>query len=893
MKKALLLLAGLLAAVGGYFFYKNMTSESASLADFIPDKTLLLVESNSIQKTNFNKAFQRVLPVAEAKKQLELLRKIGFNKTEISDFLGDKNLLFALLPEGKDNLQFVTFAPIRGEDRPFVEKLREMSFKTEGMRGIRHTTRGYKIYEIIDASSKSVLSYLLEDNHLIFSRSSLLIEDIVLNRKNLWAKNLNLESKSDTLQTFLHFNAKAISHFSSYSLQYGQEFSTFLAGLLPESNHLEIHKFAKQKAVNGVSVEKIDTENSFWKVFENQTPEKISAAGLIPNSSAMVLHFSLSNPFLMGEAIGKLQESDKKISQLKEMANTRFGVDFKSIFEKTGKEIILLGMENYEGNGSKRILLIREASENQLYRAFTNISRKVAASENRRDFSERYGSFNVSTLGLKNFPGLLFGGLGADFEESYFTNYNGYVVIANDLSTLQDYLLSISKGDVWSNSYKNQSILKSCKAANITFVFNPVKGWEGTSAAFTSKWQQKLAKFKETDAGSQNLIFQRNLENNTLSSQITWLNESSKIRESDFSNTLVMLNNTNIRAASNPFFLANPVSHLIETLVQGEDSTLYLLKYGKKIWSKKLGELIKSDFKPVQFFDDKRQQYICSGRSRIYVLARNEKGFEIRTSKPHHINNLTNFAVFNNGAEQSNVSFIASDGNNYELDKAGMTCKKITARGSSKYLFPFPMVMLNNTEFAILLDENGKLNAVNQSGKSAAGFPLNLQSHFRNPLLLEKAGNSLSIRAIGDKTGNLFKIGLSGKIEEKKQLFRPVNVSDFQFTADEKGIEWFIMRNNGKNVTILDKSENEICTIKDLGFGEKEFHFYNLGANIKVFCISTDNEHRLYDMGGNKIGDRAITSKYPPQITYSESYQKLLITAVGPEAIETWSVKMK
>jgi len=102
------------------------------------------------------------------------------------------------------------------------------------------------------------------------------------------------------------------------------------------------------------------------------------------------------------------------------------------------------------------------------------------------------------------------------------------------------------------------------------------------------------------------------------------------------------------------------------------------------------------------------------------------------------------------------------------------------------------------------------------------------------------------------------------------------------------------MRSDGKDVTVIDKSEREMFTIKEETFGVKRLKYYNLGVGGKYFALTNSyTTYRFFDENGSYVGGMPIISTYHPVLTYSESYQKLIIDITTPAALENWSVKLR
>ena len=131
MKKSYLFILLLLAGIGGYWYLNKNKDGHSSLLDWVSDKTLLLIESKPQKSLENPTNFQDFI-LSEAFQKTELLENLPF-KHEFHQ----KKVLFALLPEGKESLDYVIYVPLTEEDEPFIKKLQALSTSTSGYRSIQ------------------------------------------------------------------------------------------------------------------------------------------------------------------------------------------------------------------------------------------------------------------------------------------------------------------------------------------------------------------------------------------------------------------------------------------------------------------------------------------------------------------------------------------------------------------------------------------------------------------------------------------------------------------------------------------------------------------------------------------------------------------------------------
>ena len=870
----------LIIGIGGYFFYQKKSHPNDAITYFIPDNTLLLLETNEISVKK-NTTIPRIPLLSRATQQFQIFKKIGFTDTDIRNLLVKKTIYFAVIPEGKDGFSFVNYLPLTPDNQDFIEKLESLNQNTTGYRVIPHTTKGFKILEVINSNSKMVFSYIIQQNLLIFSTSNLAMEEVVLHQDKDWIKSLKLHSnhsENDTLFTFTHFNYFSISKFLIDIEVKKSSAITEIFPLFPES-----FKWLKpyQNKLEAVAV------NNEQHLFDGQKQSKINNLNMIPNSCSYMLDFSYDNPKRLLENFEKSISKNTKIFKLRKIASEKFEFEYKELFDKVLNEITLCTFDNLDQSIDNKVLIIKQRG---LLNPLKVIARNVAKNGKEDVFSVQFGSFMIINLGIREFPSLLLGNIFGGFEECYFTEYQDKIILASSLSMMQDYLINIGKGDVWSNSPKHNNILKSCIPSNLTLITDNSKALAGFKKTLNANWVNQIDEYQNELSDVQVEIFQCN----ATESRMVLLKNIETVKSSKkYSNKWLKLSAISIASGYEPLYLVHPNSKNAEVLVQTKDNILHLISEGKQIWNYQLSGKLVGEIKNSRIFTKPVQQFLCVTNKNIYVLLRQEKGFEVKISKSFKGYNLGNFKIFENEPDNRQFLTIVSEhGESYKVDKETLALNP-TNKGHllSDLILPIPSVIINNQEFAINLSTNGVLSLQNSSGKVSFGFPLNLKGVFKSPPLI--VGGENNIVVLSEK-GELFNVSLAGKILEKKQLFRPNNEVKFSLIVAERGNDWVIMRTDSKEVMVMDKNEKELFTIEGLIYGKKALNYYNLGVGGRYFAINNGyTTYRFYDELGNSVGGLPIESEYTPTLLYSDSYQKIIMNITTPTTIETWSVKVK
>ena len=880
IKQKLLLLAFVILGIGGFFYYKQANQSSNQIFDFISDNTLVLIETNEISTVK-NSVIPRIPLLTNASSQYQILKSIGLSQRDIDLLILKKTLYFALLAEGKDNFAFVNYLPLTADNEDFIDKLEDLSHNDIGKRIIPHTTQGHKLLEVIDEQAKSLFTYIIQDNLLIFSKSNLALEESILHSENNWIKNLKLHNsttKSDSVFTQTHFNKTSVNDFlkavsTKNSVNFSSIFPQSLFWLNPNGNVIE-----------AIST----TANSI--LFEGQKASNVQGLNMIPNSASYSLIMSFSNLEKLTNQLKKNLEGDKKINALREKVTNRFEVDFDNIYNKINETVSLCSFDNSDQSLQNKVIVIKQKG---LLSPLKAISTNVAIKQKDNVFSMQYGSFLITSLGIREFPMMLFGEIYSGFEECYFTEYNDYIIMASSLAMMQEYLISISKGEVWSNSPKNKKILSHCLPANLTLIVENSKSLKGLQRILNNKWSEKINTYENTLAGVQAEILQLSATDSRL---LLLKNiEVTKTVQQKTNSKWIKLGGINIISASKPIYLVNPKNKNSQVLVQSVDYKLSLFDNGKQIWSYQLNNKLVGEVKSVQFSKTASQSLIAVTKSKLFILTRNEKGFDVIESKPFKGFSLENFNTLEHQADkETDLTLVSENGATFKFNKSSLIFTAVNTRtNKGKTLIPIPNIIQKGSEYVVILKNTGELFLQDSKGKIAPNFPINLRGTFVSPPLLERDNDNIVVRTISEQ-GDLYKVSLEGKILEKRQLFRPDNEVKFSIAVEDRNNDWVVMRTNGKEVVVLDKNEKELFVIKGLNYGKKVLGYYNLGVGGKYFSVNNGYEnYKFYDENGESIGQIPIESNFRPTLSYADSYKKIIMNITTPSGIETWSVKIR
>ncbi len=881
MKKIGLVILVILLGGGAFYYYKKSSSANYVITELVPDNTLVLIETS--HWTDFKQAVKG-LPVPilqQLPEQAHLLTDIGFTNEEINKLFEQKLIYLAVLPQTKEALSLVNYLPLNSDDEAFLEKFLSIGKNAEQYRKITHTTQGQKIHEIYNHETQLLVAYTIFNDILVFSQSTLSLEEILLHKNHAWVSSLSLANpvlNEHSNVCISHVNPLA---FERYGKQLVQKHTAmpYLGQVLQGSWQWDSQQLKQSQILS-----KSTSPSNLFK----QQDKAFDMAQVVPNNTALLLYVPVDNASALQETVQQQIKANEFLRKLAEKAQDEFDLDLEGFTKRITGDILLVNTETGYADKNNKILLIKNSSlANELKKYASDVADKNDTSV----MTLQFGGYTLFSLGIREFPALTLGPLFYGFSECYFTTYKDYLVIASNFSCLQDYLQSLSQTEVWVNSQKHQQLLKNCKPAGLTFILDHTKSFQSLNSIIASTLQEAVASNEENLGNIDYTIVQQREEENTW---LTLLNKGGSSSGPTSGGSLVKLSSKAQNIGFKPFSVINPWSKKQELLIQDQGNQLHLLVDGKDVWKYKLGSKLLDSPKFMKTKGDHDQILLLATANKLYKLTRKdkEKGFTVLSSE--YIEGLTakGFALFEKSASSSDFSLLNANGAFFHLKKNTLELieQDHVTEDTGTLFLPIPTLLIKGNIYALCVDDNGIAQLIDSEGNMADGFPVYTSITDSNPII-EVNDGKVTIVIVGSR-GELTRFNTTGAVTQTNQFFRPDNAYKFQAIHSDKLNDWVVVRSDGKIVTFLDTNDKELFTVKDLPFGKKTYYYYNLGLGKKFYAIANGNAYYLYNEQGQALNKRPFVSISQPNVTYAESYNKLIIETHTSYSYETWGIKL-
>jgi hypothetical protein len=796
----------------------------------------------------------------------------------------------------RNNFDYVFYLPARSQkDQQTISDL-EQEFRGSNRYKI-HTRifQEHKITEVSLPSARLSFSYFIYQNHLIGSYTPFLVEDVIRStskssslHKNSWtairdrykstSSDLQVYVQAASLPQFLHvFTDEPFSRHLSLLQDYAQ------------SSSLAYKYGSREISLNGSSlVSKEESKPHFLSVFKNQQPQPLSCLALIPNHTALLVHWGFDDAKRLAFSLQNYWvANDAQMVQAQEKLRTHYHIKPSAFTQWMDKEIALAFLENSRYT-SEKLLFIQAKDIEQALSSLNHITSNIKSADNVATYTETFADTPIQEIALPDFPAAMLGPSFSGFDQCFYAPAGKYIVFAESVQSLKKLLHDIETDNVWEHSTKKQALLKKADSRdNVGIFITTSRAWPLLHKYATPAWKKSMQNHAAGIKEVEYIILQMRHEQNESFQTNLLIQLGEKVLAQNQQHTFLVNATSTVDHSllTPPYIVRNHVDKSREVLAQDVNNQLYLINnQGKVLWKKPLRKNIVSDIRQIDFFKNNKLQYLFATSSDIYAIDRNGQtvaGFPIGLPDTVHIHTISAIDYDNS----RDYRFLASDrkGELYLFSKEG---KLLDGWNPLRLPYSYSLgsaashIRIQAKDYIVVPQANGIIQVLNRKGKPYEGFPFLINDRIHNPLFIEVGMNAqkTTLTALTDN-GEIYTFNLLGESVSQRQLYRPDKTTLFKTVIEASGKDWLVARQDKKKLSILDKEGKTLF--------EKEYaspkhilvQLYDFGAGLRIIAITDPLEKQtyLYDYSGRLISDQFIKNSRPISILYLESQDKLLI----------------
>jgi len=891
LKKSIIII-GLLVLVTGagfFYYYQHDYGKRVDVWQLVPGHAIFAYENRNAV-VHWNNRLGS--PVAETYTKLPGFANFESAMVSLDSLSGKKGMLDKLFR----NHEFLVTAHIisstdfdflffldQGEegDKSALKNVLKDLEKGQIYHHGKRVFQGIDIRELKKEDTDEVFSYIVYKDIFAGSYTPFLVEDVIRNINQSFDDSFSSRintlkdlSKLENDEGNLYIDVAQLPEFLSLFVlpEIKEELQTL--SNFGDDIYFDVKVADNEILLNGISTAGTDQQKQFLNIFKNQFAQQLKVTGIVPNQTAFLFSMTFSDFMKWHEKLSQYWLSNNEGQYERyELFDETYQFDFDWIDNELGLAV----EEPLAGDEPDRLLFIKIKNKNDALKTMQSFSDQYIQKTGDSLFTENYNGYKIIQLGYEELPETLLGPIFHGFTNTFFTIYEKYLVMANSMRGVKHFINDLENENVWGKSVRHSLFLENTLGeSSISLLVNTHTYWQILEQKLNKKWRKVFEDYQLPLRSFDLLAFQvSNLENRFYTSiSVAHHKAEEKPRTRDRF-TVVQQAGIQWPIMTRPFIVRNFNNNKLEVLVQDAHNKLYLISnQGKVIWSDSLAGRIESKVFQIDYYKNKKLQYLFATENKVHLIDRNGNvvaGFPIRMKKGVKIDYLN--VIDYDQTKKYRIMVADVEGNIYLFDKTKKNLNGWTPRklGGKLACMPFHM-RVKGGDCLIALQENGRLNIMKRRGNMYKGFPVEFDTRFSSPLFVEPGNDFGSTKLIVvSRNGEIIKANLKGKILERTQLYKPVKESNYRLVPDALNKDFIIVRQDYNALSFLDKKGNTIFEQNFITSGDLEVQYYNFSTDNKIFIV-TDREQEfsyIYNKDGELFNLEPMESSHQVALIYS------------------------
>jgi hypothetical protein len=879
----------LIAGVGAFYYFDQYQHKKIDSWQLVPANAIIAYENSSLID-NWNRIID--------KKVWETLKKVPYfgqweaGLTEADSLSGKNGSLDRLFR----NRRFIVSVHIISSDQfdfLFNLDLNDQSGKNTFDQMIRNIQQdydliaksrsylGFELKELERKSDMTTFTYFIYENVLVGSYTSFLVEDVVRNVSNGFQESF--QGQISALQGISRLENDEGNIYIDYA-----RLPDLFATLLLEQPASDLKNFARfsgdtyldvkitddEILLNGVTTVDLASNKSFVGTFKNQNPGRIKLTSMLPNTTAVLYHVYFSNFKEWQSQLTKFWSATNK-EQLQKYLDFEQKYELKLDWFSGEAANAILETPNREK--PDQLVLIGITDQDAVFNELSTFAQKLGEEQNDSVYFEVYNDLPILQLPYQNFPAMLMGEYFSGFENSFVTIYNEYLILGNSMQAVKSFLNAIENEDNWGKSVRQSIFLENTLSeASFSMMVNTGLCWEMLTNHLNPRWAGLFSSYENSLKSFDLLSIQiSNLDQRFYTSiavghkqKVGTKPHSTRLEKQQSVFTLSPL-------ITKPFIVKNHNNNRFEVLVQDSSKILYLVSNeGEILWGDSLKQAIVTDILQVDYYKNRKLQYLFATRDQLHLLDRNGdyvENYPITFKKGVEAQFLSVIDYDNSRAYRFMV--VDSKGNIHLYDKSG---KNLEGWMPRKLDAPLAVsgfhVRVRGGDCMIALQSNGVLNVMNRRGETYPGFPLDLKVSKVSNIFVSIGNdfNTTGLITISEE-GELIEVNLKGKILKREQLYKPTKESKFWLVNDALKKTFVIARQEYNKISFLNSKGDLLFENSLISSGTLSTQYYNFDSDHQVFAVLDPEQEfaYLYDQTGKQFTFEPLECSFPIGLLYS------------------------
>lgn len=501
---------------------------------------------------------------------------------------------------------------------------------------------------------------------------------------------------------------------------------------------------------------------------------------------------------------------------------------------------------------------------------YTTAQERLAPSDS-AVYNERFISSNIGYINDEGYLSKLISDDPNLTGAPFYALFQQVLIVSENLDALKTVLNDFEGEATWGRSIEKRRILDDMiQETDLTYVQDFEFATDPMKKRLKAKWRE----FFEFNPEALDVLDLFKFQLNRTSSSLL-VSGDLAFRE-NFKTPIKTVNTAEVKSdilanvfadgiiTTKPFVVRNHNNSELEVVFQDNKNNLYLTnKQGEVLWKKPLAGTIRGDVHQLDFYKNKKLQYLVFSDSLIHLIDRNGNnvdGFPKKVSTARSLNG-TNVIDYDNSKQ---YRYLAMDrGGDLSLySKEGELLEgwNPNSLGSPLLATPFH-VRIRGRDCFVAVETSGKIHLLNRKGESYNGFPVAIDGRFSGDIALTRGSNfSQTLISLMSEEGEFVQVNFEGEVVSQEQFVRPNTNTTFSLVYDALKTTFNIIQNDGSTLTFFNDQSKEMFSVNYPNSKEVSVDLYNFRNGKEVFVIrdTKENVMRIVDRQG-----RFLTSVIP------------------------------
>lgn len=916
--RVVVFIAILLLLTGAILVFLNVDklnlNKKTGIRELVPQNAVIVYESpdlinkwNDFMNTSMWSNLETLENYQEIKSTLEDLDELTGSTGVLDQLTKTGGFLVSTHIISNEKFDHVFLVDMRKQENQdfFFKKLRTGLEDNSYIQSQREYNN-QSIYELSKSKSENpFISYIIIDNILAISQTPYLVEDVIRTYQRDTESffqafpGLNKVTKLNYDAGNLYMNLKEFTRYIRLFFDNSKEEFLFPLEGLSGYAFSDVDFNNNYTFLNGLIYP--EQENQFLKIFDGQESQGMDFVSMVPDRTASFFYFKFDQTERFYNNLWEYYSvRDPEITKSYSEFKNDFGSFEDRFLSWLSNTVALLQLESLDPQQKQKVLILESNDINESLNHFSNIATRVNEQTDDTLYFEDYGGKVISLIEIPEFPSRILGKGFEGFESSFYTAIDKYIIISNEIESLKTLIDDIENDQTWGKSIsKNEFLDLTLENSNVGVILNMPRMWNNFSEKLSPFWAKTLKEKRNNFLHFDLWSAQFNVLDNTYYTNIIIKHKEflGGSRASQSSEMAVICDlELESPVKRKPKVVRNHTNGSLEMFVQDSLNNIYLLDRNCRVlWKDSLNKPIDSEIFQVDFFANKKLQYLFLSDNKLYLIDRNGvnvDGFPILIQDIRPIG--MNVVDYNN-SKNYRYFFNESNGNVWLTDKNVGPLRGWAPNNFSMGLERTPFhVRIRGKDVFIILGKNGQLLITNRRGEYLGSFPIDLDARISGDVFIEsKSTFKESLLYMLSEEGELITVSFEGDIKERKQLFRPSKDSRFKLIKERLGKTFVISRQDYNTLTILDRSGQSIFEKDYFSNEEFETQYYNYGSSNALYAVRVPSERKvyLYNESGKLISFPALTCDFPVSVIYHENQSDYVIYGSSGKNIFTVRIK--